>query len=96
MQSWSINTDCRSGVSKTLVTYREHWEGRMILGDGDVLIYRFIFKNKSSGVHYKIPRFSLNPGRVFHSFLFLPLVAEPDPDHVLFQVQLFGDRCDLF
>lgn len=32
--------------------------------------------------------------RVFHSFLFLPLVAKPDPHHVLFQVQLLCDRCD--
>ena len=31
----------------------------------------------------------------FHPLLLLPLVAEPDPDHVLLEVQLLGDGCDL-
>ena len=34
-------------------------------------------------------------GRKLHSFLFLSLVAEPDPDHVLLEVELLGDGCDL-
>ena len=34
--------------------------------------------------------------RVFHSFLFLPLVAKPHSNHVLFQVQFFGDGRDFF
>ena len=36
----------------------------------------------------------LDACRVFHSFLFLSLVAKPDPHHVLFEVQLFCDSSD--
>lgn len=38
----------------------------------------------------------LNARGIFHSFLFLPLVAEPDAHHVFLKVQLLGDRGDLF
>lgn len=34
-------------------------------------------------------------GRELHSFLLLPLIAEPNPDHVLLQVQLLRDSGDL-
>ncbi len=30
------------------------------------------------------------------AFLFLPAVAEPDPDHLLLHVELLGDQQDLF
>lgn len=33
--------------------------------------------------------------RVLHSFLFLSLVTEPDPHHILFKVQFLSDGCDL-
>lgn len=38
--------------------------------------------------------FVLDARRVFHSFLFLPLVAKPHSHHVLFQIQLLRDRGD--
>lgn len=34
-------------------------------------------------------------GRV-DTFLFLPAVAEPDPDHLLLHVELLGNQQDLF
>lgn len=30
------------------------------------------------------------------AFLFLPAVAEPDPDHLFLHVELLGDQQDLF
>ena len=32
-------------------------------------------------------------GRKFHSFLFLSLVAEPDPNHVFLQIEFLRDGC---
>lgn len=37
----------------------------------------------------------LNAGGIFHSFLFLPLVAEPDAHHVFLKIQLLCDGGDL-
>lgn len=34
-------------------------------------------------------------GRELHSLLLLSLIAEPHPHHILFEVQLLGDGCDL-
>ena len=33
-------------------------------------------------------------GRKLHSFLFLSLVAEPDPDNVLLQIEFLRDGCN--
>lgn len=38
----------------------------------------------------------LNPSRVFHPLLFLPLIAEPDSDHILLEVQFLRDGCNFF
>lgn len=35
-------------------------------------------------------------GGEFHSLLFLPLIAEPDAHHILFEIQLFGDGRNFF
>ena len=49
----------------------------------------------SPGPGHRAPSQSVD-SRVLHSFLFLSLVAEPDPHHVLFKVQFLGDGRNLF